>query len=46
MKSAQRGHKNYYYFDPDRKMLRQVDEALKLIITITKLLPDRSGENG
>ncbi len=27
------------------KMLKRVDEALKLIIMITELLPDRSGEN-
>jgi ArsR family transcriptional regulator, arsenate/arsenite/antimonite-responsive transcriptional repressor len=45
IKCRQEGTKNYYYFDPDMKMLKQVDEALKLIIMITKLLPDRSGEN-
>lgn len=45
LKVRKEGTKNYYYFDPDMKMLKQVDEALKLIITITKLLPDRSGEN-
>ena len=44
IKCRQEGTKNYYYFDPDMKMLKQVDEALKLIIMITKLLPDRSGE--
>ncbi len=45
IKCRHEGTKNYYYFDPDMKMLKQVDEALKLIIMITKLLPDRSGEN-
>lgn len=45
IKCRQEGTKNYYYFDPDMKMLKQVDETLKLIIMITKLLPDRSGEN-
>lgn len=45
IKCRREGTKNYYYFDPDMKMLKQVDEALKLIIMITKLLPDRSGEN-
>lgn len=39
------GTKNYYYFDPDMKMLKKVSEALKLIVTITKLLPDRSGKD-
>ena len=45
IKCRQEGTKNYYYFDPDMKILRRVDEALKLIIMITKMLPDRSGEN-
>lgn len=45
LKVRKEGTKNYYYFDPDMKMLKRVDEALKLIIMITKLLPDRSGEN-
>ena len=45
IKCRQEGTKNYYYFDPDMKMLKQVDEALQLIIMITKLLPDRSREN-
>ncbi len=45
IKCRQEGTKNYYYFDPDMKMLKQVDDALKLIMAITKLLPDRSGEN-
>lgn len=45
LKVRKEGTKNYYYFDPDMKMLEQVSEVLNLIITITKLLPDRSGEN-
>ncbi len=45
IKCRREGTKNYYYFDPDMKMLGQVSEALNLIIIITKLLPDRSGEN-
>ncbi len=40
------GTKNYYYFDPDMKMLEQVAGALEMIIMIAKLLPDRSGEDG
>lgn len=45
LKVRKEGTKNYYYFDPDMKMLEQVSESLNLIIAITKLLPDRSGEN-
>ncbi len=45
IKCRREGTKNYYYFDPDMKMLEQLADALNLIITITKLLPDRSGEN-
>lgn len=45
LKVRKEGTKNYYYFDPNMKMLEQVLEALNLIIMIAKLLPDRSGEN-
>ena len=45
LKVRKEGTKNFYYFDPDMKMLEQVSDALNLVIMITKLLPDRSGED-
>lgn len=39
------GTKNYYYFDPEMASLEKLISALQLAMTISKTLPDRSGDD-
>lgn len=45
VKVRREGTRNYYYFDPEMDTLERLVEALQLTITVSKSLPDRSGEN-
>ena len=44
VKVRKEGTKNYYYFDPEMKMLEQLIDTLQLARDITIQLPDRSGD--
>ena len=45
IKVRREGTKNYYYFDPQMETLEQLVTVLQLTISISKELPDRSGED-
>ena len=44
VKVRREGTKNYYYFDPEMSELERLVETLQLAMSISKVLPDRSGE--
>lgn len=46
VKVRKEGTKNYYYFDPEMESFERLISALQLAMDISKVLPDRSGQNG
>lgn len=45
VKVRKEGTKNFYYFDPEMGTLERLTEALQTAVSITRALPDRSGED-
>lgn len=45
LKMRKEATKNYYYFDPEMESIENLIKTLQLALTISKNLPDRSGED-
>lgn len=45
VKVRKEGRKNYYYFDPEMGSFEKLISTLQLAMSISKALPDRSGQD-